>query len=195
MKGAVAIVLAAGASTRMGRQKQTLPFDGGTMLGAVVGTTLAAPFDEVRVVVPEGARYRLPADGRLVVVENRNRDEGMASSLRAGSETLPDETATVAIVLADLPLLRADTVRKLLDAAEREPDRIVFPRYEGRRGHPVLFPRRLVGELRELRGDRGARAVLERHRDEALALDVEDPGVCLDIDTPRDYASVMRGDS
>ena len=108
-----------------------------------------------------------------------------------GSKNLSEAHETVAILLADLPFVRAETYEKLLFASARAPDRIVFPRHRGEQGHPVLFPRRLVPELQALRGDRGARNILEAHRSETLAVDVDDPGVCLDIDTPRDYAVSM----
>jgi xanthine dehydrogenase accessory factor len=192
MKVAVAVLLAAGASTRMGRSKLDLPVEGKTMSRRAAETLLSLPFDLVRVVVAPGANLDLPDDPRLERVENPGASEGIASSIRAGIEGIPEATEAVAIALADLPLVRAETIASLLRAFEETGSAIVYPEHQGRQGHPVLWAKRLLPELRELEGDRGAKEVLERHRDSALALPVDDPGVRLDIDTPADYASFVK---
>jgi xanthine dehydrogenase accessory factor len=82
-------------------------------------------------------------------------------------------------------------VAALLSAYDRTRKPIVYPEYRGRQGHPVLWDRGFFGALRELEGDRGAKSLLERNRDLALAVPVEDPGVCLDIDSPADYSKLV----
>jgi xanthine dehydrogenase accessory factor len=187
----LAIVLAAGESIRMGRAKTSLPLRGKTMLGRVVETFLAAPFDRLRVVVPPEGAPDLPDDPRVEIVENEQRREGIASSIRRGLGDLPAGTEMAAIALADLPFVRVATLRRLVDTMTSEKAGIVYPTYEGQAGHPVLWHPRLFEELGELRGDCGARKVLERHREQAIAVPVEDEGVCLDIDTPADYSRAM----
>jgi molybdenum cofactor cytidylyltransferase len=176
----------------MGRPKLELPVAGEPMIRRVVETVLAASFDRVRVVAAAAAELELPDDLRLEVVRNPNPQEGIASSIRCGLCDLPAATEVVAVVLGDMPLVSKDTVRELLRAYEETREPIVFPEYRGRQGHPVLWGREFLGELRKLEGDRGAKALLERNRDRALALAVGDPGVCLDIDTPEDY-QLFRG--
>ena len=90
-----------------------------------------------------------------------------------------------------MPLVANETVNELLRAYDETRSPIVFPEYRGRQGHPVLWDGGFLGDLRELEGDRGAKALLERNRHLALAVPVLDPGVCLDIDTPDDYAKVV----
>jgi xanthine dehydrogenase accessory factor len=187
----IAVVLAAGTSSRMGRPKLELPVGGAPMVRRVVETMLKAPFDRVRVVTAPGAAVGLPDDPRVEIVENPRAKEGIASSIRAGLTGLPETTEVVAIALGDMPLVATETVRELLRTYEETRRPIVFPQYRGRQGNPVLWDRGFLGALRELEGDRGAKALLERNRDLALAVPVEDPGVCLDIDTPADYADVV----
>ncbi|MGH9332866.1 MAG: NTP transferase domain-containing protein, partial [Vicinamibacteria bacterium] len=187
----VGVVLAAGSSTRMGRPKLELPIGEKPMLRQVVDTMLESSFDRVLVVTAPGARPDLPADPRLEVVENPDTREGVASSIRSGLENLPEETELVAIALADLPMVRRETLDELLRAHAETGSVVVYPEYRGQQGHPVLWHRSLFDELQRLEGDRGAKPVLERHRARALALPVEDPGVCLDIDTPADYARAV----
>jgi molybdenum cofactor cytidylyltransferase len=174
----------------MGRPKLDLPIEGKAMSRRVVETLLKAPFDRVRVVGAPGARLDLPVDPRIDRIENPAPEEGIASSIRAALDRLPEETEVVAIALADLPLVREETVDLLLRAFEETGSAIVYPEYLGRQGHPVLWARSLFEELRGLEGDVGARPLIERHRGRSLAVRVDDPGVCLDIDTPADYASV-----
>jgi xanthine dehydrogenase accessory factor len=146
----------------------------------------------VRVVTGPGRALELPpGDPRLEVVENPRPEEGIASSIRRGLEGLPEETKAVLIALGDMPLVAKETVSELLRAHAETGRPIVFPRYRGRQGNPVLWDRGFLGALRELEGDRGAKDLLERNLDLALAVDVEDPGVRLDIDTPADYAKVV----
>ena len=187
----LAIVLAAGESRRMGRTKTSLPLRGKTMLGRVVETFLAAPFDRLRVVVSSKDAPDLPQDPRIEIVENEERREGMASSIRRGLADMSADTEMVAIALGDLPFVRVETLRRLVDTMKSEKAGIVYPVYKGRSGHPVLWHARFFGELAALRGDRGAKEVLERHREEAIAVDVEDEGICLDINTPADYSSAV----
>jgi xanthine dehydrogenase accessory factor len=161
------------------------------MARRVAETLLAAPFDRVRVVTGPGAALDLPEDPRIEIIENPRPEEGIASSIRAGLTGIPEATEVVAIALGDMPLVSTQTVKELLRVYEETRRPIVFPEYRGRRGNPVLWDRGFLGALRELEGDRGAKALLERNRDLALAVSVEDPGVCLDIDTPADYANVV----
>jgi xanthine dehydrogenase accessory factor len=186
-----ALVLAAGSSTRMGRPKLDLEIEGLSILRRVVESVLSAPFDVVRVVTVPGALLDLPEDPRLSRVENPRAPEGIASSLRAGLATLPESTEVVAVALGDLPLVRRETIARLLAAYEETGSSIVYPSYLGEQGHPVLWSRRLFSELARLEGDRGAKKLIEKHRDSALPVPVDDPGVRVDIDTPADYARAV----
>ena len=220
----VAIVLAAGASRRMGRPKLELELGGMTLVERSVQNLLDAPVDRVRLVVPPGSAPTLTAPTltaptltaptltaptltaltltalaptkSLEVIRNPNRDEGLSSSLRVGLVGLPTATRVVLIALADKPLVKPETIRKLLDVFEAVVEeggaKVVYPVYRGEQGHPVLWDAALVDELSAVEGDRGAKSMLDAYRLEALAVPVDDAGVCFDIDTPEDYALALK---
>jgi molybdenum cofactor cytidylyltransferase len=188
-----AVVLAAGASTRMGRLKLLLPVRGRTLLASAVTPLLEAGLARVVVVlghrattVRDGAG--LAADPRLDYVVNDDWPLGLSSSLRAGVAACPDADAVI-VALGDQPTLRADLVRRLV-AAGAGAAPLAVPMHKGRLGHPILFRRELFPELERLSGDAGAREVVRRHIDRA-AIVVGDPP--WDLDTQADYAAYLAG--
>jgi molybdenum cofactor cytidylyltransferase len=126
------------------------------------------------------------------VVVNPDPDRGLASSLKAGLRELPANTDVVLVALADKPLVKPETIDQLLAVFDEGGAEIVYPVYRGEQGHPVLFASSLVNELTTVAGDRGAKAVVDAHRDRARPVEVDDPGVCFDIDTPEDYAAALE---
>ncbi|MBC3436700.1 nucleotidyltransferase family protein [Pseudomonas sp. BW16M2] len=180
----VALVLAAGQGARFGADKRRAVLgDGRSLLQHSVEHALAA-FDEVRVVLRAGERGEdlgLPAGCR--VVHSLDAGLGMGHSLAAGAASLGDsEAKAVAILLGDMPWILPATFRRLIAAAG--PSVIVVPRHQAQNGHPVLFGREFWAELGGLSGDEGARAVLRRHADRVVVLDLDDGGVVRDVDTP-----------
>jgi len=188
-----AIVLAAGAGTRMGGQpKALLALHGQSFLARVVATARAAGVERIVVVTGHAAQAvsaAAEAQPDLLVVHNPEPARGQLSSLKVGLHELGDLDGALAWPV-DHPLVRADTVREIVDAASRHPGRAVIPRFEGRGGHPTFFPRTLVPALLALPDQDGARALYQRHPEAVVRLDVDDPGVRHDIDTPADYARV-----
>jgi CTP:molybdopterin cytidylyltransferase MocA len=191
------IVLAAGASSRMGRPKATLPTDGRgeTFLSRIVRTVLEAELPEVVVVAGahlDAARGAWPAhDRRVRVLDNPGWESGQLSSLLVGLSaptTVPIEAA--AVTLVDVPLVASDTVRRLVRAwrATRAP--IVRPARGEQHGHPVIFDSRLFGELRRADLSAGAKMVVRAHAAEILNVPIDDPGAYRDIDTPEEYARI-----
>jgi len=194
-----AIILAAGASSRMGRPKALLPIaaDGTTFLERLVRTLRAAGVDDVIVVVGYDAdlvRGVIESAGLAVrTAENQDPARGQISSLMAALE-IADRPGVQAVLVApvDQPVVAVDTVRRLLDAYQRTRAPIVRPAHEGRHGHPVVFDRSLFDELRRADLSAGAREVIQRHRSEAIDVTVDDEGAFLDIDTPEAYERVLR---
>jgi molybdenum cofactor cytidylyltransferase len=184
-----AIVLAAGASTRMGRQKLTLPMAGGRpLVRLAVEQVLAAGLDEVVVVVGgdadavAGALATLP----VRVVVNPRYAEGQSTSLRAGLDALRPGTDAAVVALGDQPLPDPDVIRRLVAAFRTTGRPIAVPVYRDGRGNPVLFGATLFGELRGVTGDQGGRGVIAR--DPARVVEVPvDMAMPADIDTPQDY--------
>ena len=192
-----AIVLAAGASTRMGRPKQLLEIEGQALIVRTVNACLDAGLWPVVVVL--GANFELikPALARLpvVCVVNAGWAEGMASSLRTGIAALGQFSRTVPaalICLCDQPGFNAQAAQKLESALGAETEKgIAAARYDGRLGAPVIFRRKYFAELSALTGDQGARVLLKSRAEEVVAVDL--PELAVDIDTPEDYAKANGG--
>lgn len=197
-----AIVLAAGASSRMGRTKALLPLPGGdTFLGRVISTLRAAGIGEITVVVGRDAgSIRAALRGPVNVVQNDDPSRGQLSSLQLGLDavTAPDAArqgdpgvAAVLVTIVDLPLVSAETVRRVIDAWKASGAPIVRPAREGRHGHPVIFGAAIFDELRSADLTVGAREVLRAHLPEILDVGVDDAGAFDDIDTPADYERLV----
>jgi molybdenum cofactor cytidylyltransferase len=192
-----AIVLAAGKSSRMGRPKALLPIgsSGETFLTRILRELRAGGVAHAFVVIGGDApavKATLPATDRFItVVENEHYEQGQLSSLLAGlaaaESRYPDADAVI-VTLVDLPLISAATVRAVLEAYGRVPDApIVRPRRGIRRGHPVVFGRRVFAELKTADPSLGAKPVVRAHAAEEVNIDVVDDGPFTDIDTPEDY--------
>ncbi|MDR5866142.1 nucleotidyltransferase family protein [Halomonas koreensis] len=190
-----AVILAAGASRRFGaedKRRARLP-SGQTLLAATVARAAAA-FPRLRVVLrhdDDPAALGLAPGTPLIRAPHAA--DGLGASLAdafaalAGDAELAGVEAA-AVLLGDMPALAPETLTRLADHAT--PARIVRPRHAGRPGHPVLFGRDFWGELTGLDGDQGARGVIARHRDHCLELEVDDPGIHLDIDAAADLATL-----
>jgi len=188
-----AIVLAAGASTRMGQQKLLLPFAETTVIAHIVRELHAAQVAAVHVVVGhEPDRVRAALSGVPVnIVENPDYTRGMLSSVRAGLASAPLAWTATLIALGDQPLLRATHIAALLDRHVADPDRILVPGHEGRRGHPLLLPRRYWDEAAMQHDDTGLRGLLQAHMDEVRLIELGTDEVLSDMDTPEDYARTL----
>ena len=179
------IVLAAGRGSRFGGPQHKLeqPFDGSTVLGATlrhaIETQLPVVVVTTAALVPLVAGLLATRD--ILVLSAGEAARGMGCSIAAG--VVERSGAPGWIVLpGDMPLLRPDTMLAVATALEQHP--VVYAQHRGRRGHPVAFAAELYSELILLDGDDGARRVLARYPSHGI--EVDDPGVLLDVDTPSD---------
>jgi molybdenum cofactor cytidylyltransferase len=192
-----AVVLAAGKSSRMGRTKALLPVgsSGETFLDRIIRVLREGGADAVVVVIGgDGAAVRasMPRDDvHVSSVENPRYEEGQLSSLLVGLaavEQRHDNVEAAMVTLVDLPLISAATVRAVREAFLANPGApLVRPRHGGRHGHPVIFNRRIFGELRRADPSQGAKPVVHAHAAEEVNVDVDDEGAFIDIDRPEDY--------
>jgi molybdenum cofactor cytidylyltransferase len=177
------LLLAAGRSSRFGGDKLLASLRGHPVL-FWSAAAIATEVDVLYVVVPPDSPARVAAlDGIPVeLVEHAGRDEGMASSIRAGLAALPPDAEAVVIALADQPLVSPVVLRALCARWRAAPTCAVAPQYLDGRGHPVLFDRTQFSALGELRGDRGARALLDQLGAECAIVPV-DAAMPVDVDT------------
>ncbi len=175
----------------MGRPKLLLPWGKGTLLEAVLENLLGAQILEVVVVLGPRASEIMPLvseKDRVKVVLNPDFPSGMSSSIRRGLEVIEPRSLGIMIAMGDMPLIPPEVINRLIEAFRRGERGIVAPVFHGRRGHPVIFHRRYEGELRSLQGEEGGRRVIAAHPEDLLEIEVDCPGVIVDIDTPEDYS-------
>jgi molybdenum cofactor cytidylyltransferase len=188
------LILAAGRSSRMGQPKALLPASDGLTFVARLAEALRAggTSDVVIVGRPVDAELRAEADGlgpfaRFVPNEHAD-DGGQLSSLIVGLNVVDHPGIRAAVVVpVDIPLVSAATVATVLDTFRRTGAPIVRATHRGRHGHPVLFSRAMFPELRRANPALGAKAVLRAHEAAIVNVEVDDPAVLWDVDTPEDY--------
>jgi CTP:molybdopterin cytidylyltransferase MocA len=191
------VILAAGRSTRMGRPKALLALPGGddTFLSRIVRVLLEGGVADVLVVGrPDDRPLREAIDligRRAQFIDNPRADTGQLSSVIAGLNAA-DRPGIRALLVTpvDLPLVRASSIAALLTAFSSSSRAVARATYGGRHGHPVVFGRAVFDALRRADPATGAKAVVRAHP--VLDVEVDDPGVLLDIDTPEDYQALRN---
>ena len=190
-----AIVLAAGSGSRFGGGKLLAPWRGGVLLDGALAAAFAAPARSV--ILATGAQgdlvgiaarrlaRRMGEDERLRIVAVADHAEGMGASLRAAAASLPADAAGVFVVLGDMPRAPVAVLAPMA-AAVRAGAPAAAPRFNGRRGNPVLLGAGLIPALTGLSGDTGAREILAGLGDRLALVDAPDDGVLFDVDRRED---------
>ena len=192
-----AIILAAGASRRMGRPKQTLPFAGSTIIGTVVANVLQSSVSDVVVVLSPQAdeARRLLSDYPIQLLENPDPDRGMLTSVQIGIAQCPTDPDAYLIALGDQPQIGPSIINGLISAAADSDHGIVIPSFGGKRGHPVLFKARYRDQILGLDQEASLKELVSRHPADVLELPVESGSVLIDIDTPEDYQAAIAAEN
>ena len=186
----VAVVLSAGASSRMGRPKALLPVDGVPFIERIVRALEHTDVDRTLVVLGHNAEVMREAIAYLGVdtVVNPDYARGQLSSLHTAIRALDGEPVEAILVhLVDHPFIESRLVDRMIERFRAEEKLIVVPRFDGRRGHPVLFSSKLFPEFLAASLDTGAKPVVRGHPEETLELDTDESGILVDIDTPEEY--------
>jgi molybdenum cofactor cytidylyltransferase len=184
-----AIVLAAGRSLRMGRNKLLLPYRGKTIIEHTVDALVASRAGEVIVVLGhEGAQVQRRLAGRSVrFVENADYRQGMSRSIQTGLRQVSAAAEGILISLGDQPLVEPEEVDQLIDAFFRTGRLIIAPVFRGQRGNPVILHVAFRNEILALEGDVGCREILARHPDDIGLVPMTTDHVLRDIDELEDY--------
>ncbi len=194
-----AAVLSAGESRRMGSPKALLDAgDGDTFVERIVKVLRAVGVRRILVVVaPDSGPIRLAVERvNASLVVNPDPGPGPISSIRAALDVVePEGFGGLMFWPVDMPLVKPDSVGRVLAAFAPDGPAIVVPTHEGRRGHPVVHARSLWPELRSPEADGGARDLVRKDPSRVLEVPVDDEGVLLDIDTKREYRRLraLRG--
>jgi molybdenum cofactor cytidylyltransferase len=187
------IILAAGASSRMGTPKALLDYRGEAFLNRLIrvqGTVC----DPVIVVLGYDAdEIRAQVRGRARFVVNPDPSRGQLSSLQTALAEVPPEAEGFLFMPVDCPSAEISTVERIVEAFHaQEKPLLVIPRHEGNRGHPVCARRELIEEFLALPAEGQAKEVVRRHTDRTLYLDTFDAGVLSDIDDPEAYRMLQE---
>jgi molybdenum cofactor cytidylyltransferase len=194
----VAVILAAGESSRMGRPKALLPIDGETFIERIVGVLRKTKIGRVFVILGHNAAElsrrieHLPIE----ILINPNYKLGQLSSLHVAVRRIEQDADCdgMLVHLVDHPYIDARLVDTMIDRFYESNKFIVVPRHGSKRGHPVIFSRRLYGELLKAPLDQGAKVVVNAHQVDTLEIDTEDIGITIDIDTPELYRQHVKVD-
>jgi molybdenum cofactor cytidylyltransferase len=196
-----AIILAAGQSKRMGRQKLLLPVGGKAMIAHIVDEILAggaASIDQIIVVVSEKSADREPIvqslAGRPVqFVDNPDPESEMLSSIRCGLRALPANCDGALVALGDQPTIDSELISQLTETCAAQSNaKIIAPTFNGKRGHPLIVPSRFFTEILNNDLGDGLRGFLDAHIDDTLRMPHSNPDVVQDIDHPADYENFLR---
>lgn len=192
MTGITMVVLAAGLSTRMGRQKLLLPFGGSTVVETVLSNAHAAGFERVCAVFSKETAGQLPArPSWLTAAVNPSPERGQSSSLLIGLEMLP-EGSDFCLMLGDLPLAAPSDMAALASAFKSMPvgKTVLAPCRDGRFGHPMFYRSLWKQRFHAAAGDVGGRRILLEHDGEIIRVAAPD-GHFRDLDTPEDYKALI----
>lgn len=192
----VAVVLSAGESSRMGQPKALLPIGGETFLERIVTVLQSTNIGKIIVVIGHNAEEmkrkveHLPVE----ILVNPQYKLGQLSSLHVAIRGLLSDANCDAMLvhLVDHPYIDAELVDRMIEGFYRSGKLAVVPRYQGKRGHPVILSRKLFDELLNAPIEQGAKAVVNAHRDDTLEMDAGDEGVTIDIDTPDEYRQHVK---
>lgn len=185
-----AIVLAAGQSRRMGQNKLFLPYGASTVIDTIITEVAVCVRDLVVVTGHQSDRLaeHLKAYPVRCVFNPEYAQAEMLVSIQTGLRALPDEVTAALIVLGDQPRLRREIVQRVVDAAE--PDILIVPSFQMKRGHPILIPRSMWPSILALPPEASLRDVIRAHSDRIRYIVFDDDSVLRDIDTPEDYQNL-----
>ena len=190
------IILAAGASRRMGSPKALLEYRGETFLNRLIRvfSRFCDPVIVVGGLHADAIREHLGRNqmNRALLVVNPDPDRGQLSSLQTALAEVPDTASGFLFVPVDCPTVQESTVAGLIAEFRRQSPPFVIPRFEGKRGHPVCAARSTIAEFLALPPTAETRAVVNLHADEIEYLEVEDPGVLADIDNLEAYRKIAQ---
>lgn len=181
-----AVILAAGASRRMGQPKALLVYEGETFLDRLIGMFRAHCQPVIAVLGHNAEAIRAGMKREAVIAVNPDPERGMLSSLQCGLRVLPAAAEAFFFTPADYPAIRESTIHRLLETSAK----IAIPRYDGRRGHPVFCRAGLAAEF--LACTTMPSDVIHAHLADTRYVDVDDPGILTDIDVPADYERLVR---
>lgn len=191
------VLLAAGSSSRMGStNKLLLRYNNHSILDEVLIQLLSSKLEEL-VIVTGHDRNRIDKiiepylDKNITVLFNSKYQQGRATSIHLAVNNIDDKSEALLFMVADKPTIQNSLINKTIDEFKKMRSDILYVQTPSGRGHPIIFSRKLFGELLELEGDIIGNEIIEKHIDNTIV--IEDKTMQKDIDTYDDYLSLING--
>lgn len=194
MQNIVAIVMAAGLSSRMGTFKQLLPYRDKKVISSIVEVLLLSQITNTYVVVgynQDQVKEEL-CNYRITTLYNPYYEEGMHTSVMCAVKSIPYDCDGFMMVLGDQPEISVKLIDSLIEAKSKTNKGIIIPSFVNRKGHPVIFDKKYIEQARNLDPDKGLKALVQNNKDDICYLIVNDESVLFDIDTPSDYENLIK---
>lgn len=189
------LILAAGESRRMGRDKALLPYRGQSFLETAITNLKAAGIEKVTLVLGHHAEAIQSAVdlGAVRIVVNREYQRGQTSSLQMGLAAVSEDSPEAVILcLVDHPAISTQVIKKLRGRFELTHPPVLIPTHNGTHGHPIIIGQALFPELLSLQPEEPANIVIRKYRHATQFVEVADPGVLLDVDDPETYQQLVE---
>ena len=188
-----AVILAAGSSRRMGKPKLLLPYGQSTIIETVVDNILNSCIEHVMIVLGPNQNeiHRALSKKPVQFCHNRDHDKGMLSSVICGIRALPPDALSALIFLGDQPGIPPAVINRVFEAYKEELYGIVIPVTAHRRGHPLLVDMKYRKALEQLDLEEGLRSLRHQFPEDVLEVEVDEPGILVDIDTHEDYEKAL----
>jgi molybdenum cofactor cytidylyltransferase len=189
-----AIILAAGASSRMGQPKLLLPFGDKCIIESVLENVTASGIDKSLVILgaDQNQIKKRIQNHSIDIILNPRFSQGMLSSVICGFESLPNSARAAVVVLGDQPSITSRTINTLLEQYQKTRKGIILPVYKGRRGHPILIDTKYKKIIKNLNPNIGLRELIHNHPQDILEVQIKHRSVVQDIDTPNDYNQELK---
>lgn len=185
------LILAAGASKRMGDIKQLLSYKNSTLLGHAIKQAISASNNVYVVLGANRDKIKKIIPNNVTIIQNKQWEQGMGTTIATGINTLREKGTydAVLIMLADQPLIDSVYLKKMMEVFAENTHQIVATRYNSKNGVPAIFDKALFPELTKLDSDVGAQQLMKTHTQVIMSLDVGEKAI--DIDTPESYLELL----
>jgi len=189
------VLLAAGESRRMGKNKLLLPYGDHTVIEESVFQLGRSEIDAFIVITgferdEVGDKIKRGFSGTKKIVHNENYRSGRTASIKRAINNLDERSEAVLFMVADKPSVKTELIDRAIASFRQKSPSILYVRTPNGRGHPVIFSRRIFGDLLDLTGEPAGDAIFEKYRDSAI--EIYDDNEQIDIDTPEDYRRIIE---
>ncbi len=192
----IGIILAAGFSRRMGKNKLILPFKNNTIIESVIKETMASKLEEIYIVCQEGKVKDIGSKYSINIILNKRANEGQSTSIVEALRQIEDinKYDSFMFLMGDQPLINKDFLNEMINFYYDNKYSILVPVYNSKRGTPVIFSSTWREKLLDLKGDEGGRQIIKKYGEEVLEYKVDSESLGVDIDNLEDYNKVLNID-